>query len=334
MVRHRVIAWLSGLLAALLFVFTVALPASAATNTSIGGTGNGLKISPVTTDITVSAGQSKTVTVYAQNVTTATVTLQVLVNDFTANGDESGTPALLLNSNQYAPSHSLKRFVTPLSNVTLQPGQQKGVNVVISIPANAAAGGYYGAVRFAPAATNTTSNVTLSASVGSLILVRVPGTIKENVELLSLDVRRSITGSAEAIFTNNKSLTAVARFHNIGDVQEQPFGKVLLKRGSKTLATYEINNTTPRGNVLPGSIRRFGVTLDKVGSFGKYTIIGNFGYGTNGQLLSGQTTFYVVPLAAILLLILVIVAILFLIFVLPRLIRQYNRRIIRKAGRR
>jgi hypothetical protein len=136
------------------------------------------------------------------------------------------------------------------------------------------------------------------------------------------------------LFTSNKDLKAAARFENNGNVQEQPFGKIILKKGSKVLQTVEINNTDPRGNVLPDSIRRFEVDLNKVGSFGKYTVQGNFGYGTSGQLLSGETTFYVVPLALIILVAVLILVVLFLIFVLPRLVRRYNRAVVRRASRR
>lgn len=333
--RHNVLASMGALLAAFALIITTALPAAAATSsTSIGGSGNGLKISPVTSDLIISPGQTKTVVVYAQNVTNSAISLQVLVNDFTASGDETGSPALILNPNQYAPTHSLKRFVAPINGITLQPGEQKGVNVVITVPKDAAAGGYYGAIRFTPALTNTNSTVTLSASVASLILVRVPGNVKEDMQLLSLGVNQGTGGASQVLFTGNKNLIATMRFQNSGDVQEQPFGKLLLKQGSKTVATYEINNTTPAGNVLPGSIRRFTINLDKVGAFGKYTVVGNFGYGSSGQLLSGQTTFYVIPLALIGVVIAIILVILFFIFVFPRMVRTYNKRVIRQASRR
>jgi uncharacterized membrane protein len=161
--------------------------------------------------------------------------------------------------------------------------------------------------------------------------VRVSGNVVDNLQLASLDVRQYNAGSPQAVFFSNKNLVVAARFQNLGNVQEQPFGKVLFENGKKELATYEINNTTPRGNVLPGSIRMFTVNLTKIGIFGKYTVSGNFGYGANGQLLSGSTTFYVIPLAAVIAIVVVILLILFLIFGLPKMIRSYNRRIIRRA---
>ncbi len=332
MVRRLCFASITGVTSAMLLLFAVVVPAIAAS--AAPGAGNGLKVSPVTTNITVEPGKQQNITVYVQNVTSATATFQVLINDFTASGDESGTPALLLN-NQYAPSHSLKRYVLPIDPITLKAGERKGVNVVIEIPKNVPGGGYFGAVRFAPVASSGgSSNVTLSASVGSLILVRVPGDIKEQMRLVSFDARRSEKGDAGVLFTTGKGLVAVARFQNTGDVQEQPFGKLLLERSGKVLASYEINNTNPRGNVLPDSTRRYSVSLDKVGMFGKYTLVGNFGYGESGQLLSGKTTFYVVPLPAILVVLAAIILVVLAILVLPKLVRGYNQRILQKAGRK
>ncbi len=320
-----------GIVSTLLVGVAAVLPAAADTSSQ---SGNGLKVSPVVTNLTISPGESQVVTVYVQNVTKSTVTLQALVNDFTAGNNESGQPALLLDPNQYAPSHSLKRYVAPVGNFTLQAGEEKGVVVTVAIPKDAIGGGYYGAVRFAPASSSSNNSVSLSASVGSLILVKVPGNYKEDLKLASLDVRTSPEDSPKVVFTSGDNLVAAVRFQNDGDVQEQPFGKVVLKQGSTELASYEINNTTPRGNVLPNSIRKFTVNLTKVGAFGQYTIMGNFGYGSSGQLLSGQTTFYVIPLGLIIVVVIILLLIVFAIFGLPRLIRAYNQRVIQGASRR
>lgn len=326
----RRIASFIGLAASIAVIAVLHPSVQAATNAG----GDGLKVSPVATNLVMNPGETHTVSVYVQNVTKSPVTLQVIINDFTAGSDESGTPALLLDPGQAVPGHSLKQFIAPVANITLQAGEQKPVSVAIAIPNGTPGGGYYGAVRFAPVSANgSNNNVTLSASVGSLILVRVPGNYKEDLQLVSFDVSQG-SSSPSVVFTSGSNLSAVARFKNDGDVQEQPFGKVILKNGNTQLASYEINNTTPRGNVLPDSIRRFTVSLDKVGMFGKYTLVGNFGYGTNGQLVSGTTTFYVIPIGLIVAALVVIAVILFFIFGFPRLMRSYNRRVLRKAGRR
>lgn len=297
---------------------------------------NGYRVSPVRTSLTIKPGSSSTLTVYIQNASKSVENLQVLVNDFQPPKDESGNPALLLNGDT-APQHSLKQFVTvPGSTFTLQPGQQKPVSVNINVPAGTPGGGYYGAIRFAPVGASGNKNVNLSASVASLVLITVPGNISEQISIAGFGVAQGKDVSSaglHTIFFNNKNLKGVVRFQNSGNVQEQPFGKIVLKKGSTILATYDVNKSDSPGNVLPDSIRRFSVDLNKVGSFGKYRIEGNFGYGSKGQLLTANATFYVIPIAVIILAIAVILLILFLIFGLPRIIRAYNRRIIARSNR-
>lgn len=299
--------------------------------------GNGQRVSPVRTDVTIYPGKSETVTVNITNVTTKPAELQAVINDFVASTNESGEPAIILNPNQYAPKHSLKRYAkVGIGSFKLGPGEQKNIPIVINIPSNAAGGGYYGAVRFAPASNKNgpNENVSLAGSVGSLILVKVPGDVKEQLSIASFDAR--VNDRPSTFFFRSNDINAVVRFQNQGNIQVQPFGKILLKnRSGKVLASYEVNSAQPPGNVLPDSIRKFTIPLkDKVGSFGQYKLEGNFGYGTNGQLLSASTTFYVIPFWMIIAFVLLVLLIAFIVFGLPRLIKAYNRRVLQRAGRR
>lgn len=296
--------------------------------------GNGIRVSPVRTDVTMNPGESRSITLTIQNITGASSEFQAVINDFVPKG-EAGQPALILEADKYAPSHSLKRFIAKIPNVSVNKGEYKEVKAVITVPKDAAAGGYYGAVRFVTANDALNKNVTLSASVASIVLVRVNGDIVENMALESLDVRNSErSNSASSFFTSNKNLYVVARFKNMGSSHEQPFGKVVLKKGDKVLQTTEINNAEVKGNVLPDSVRRFSVKLDKVGSWGKYTVEGNFGYGSTGQLISGKTSFFVFPLALIIAILVVVAAVVMAIVWLPRAIKLYNAGVVRKANRR
>lgn len=315
-------------------LLAIGLSASPLVQAADGPGGNGLRVTPVRTpqDLVINAGDSYTYSIQVTNVTSASADLQAIVNDFTASPDESGNPAVILDPTKFAQSHSLKRFIQPIPNFSLDAGKTKQVSVVISVPKNAAAGGYYGVVRFAPASTTLgpNQNLGLAGSVGSLILIKVPGDLKEQLTIASFDARKN--DKPDTIFTTNKNLTATVRFRNSGNVQEQPFGKILLKnRSGKTLATYEINNVTPPDEVLPDSIRKFSIPLKKVGKFGEYKLEGNFGFGNGGQPLSASTTFYVIPIWLVLLVIGIVALIVFLVFGLPRVIKAYNERVVSKS---
>lgn len=265
--------------------------------TSNDNNSNSMRISPVRTDIATDPGTVKEVTVYGQNMSARAVQVRVIVSDFAASTDETGKPNVILEENAYAPSHSLRRLasVEP-STVTLEPGVRSAVKVKITVPKNAKAGGYYGAVRFVPANNVTTGDstgVSIATNVGSLILLRVNGDLIEKLKLETMDVRQK--DKAGTFFNTPDDLKVRVRLKNIGNVQVQPFGKVqLLDRSGKIIEEHEINNTDPRGNVLPDTIRRFEVDLKKVSNFGKYTVQGNFS-NTNGELITYKTSFWVVP---------------------------------------
>lgn len=304
--------------------------AYAAQTSSVGG--NSLKVSPVRQDVTADPGTKKTVTVFIQNLTSVNATLHPAINDFTAGGDESGRPNVILDEDEYAPSHSLKRFIKPIKDFTIKANETKQIDIVIEVPKNAAGGGYYGAVRFEPAGENPEETINLSASVGSLVLLRVNGSITEQVGIESFDVRQE--DKSGSFFTNKKDLKAVVRFANNGNVHASPFGKIVVKKGGKEVSSTEINTSKPLASVLPDSVRRFEIPLDKIGSFGKYEVEGNFGYGTTGQLLSAKKTIYIVPLFVLIAVGIGVVLLVLLIILVPRMIRNYNQRVIRRASRR
>lgn len=323
-----------------LLVACIAVPAFAqetsgnsTQNTAVGA--NSLRISPVRSDVTVDPGSSKTITLYVQNLSLNPAKVRAVVSDFEASKDESGEPLVLLDD-EYAKSHSLKRMasVQP-SELTLPANARMPVELTITVPKNARAGGYFGVVRFLSAGTSSQdqNGVAISANVASIVLLTVTGDLKEKMSLASMDVRQN--GKVGGFFTTNKNLKAVIRFNNEGNVQLAPFGKVQLKnRSGKVIEEYEINNTDPRGTVLPESIRRFEVDLHKVGSFGKYTLEGNFGYGSKGELLTQKVSFWVVPVPLMVGAGVGLVAIVLAGIFVPRMISSYNRRIIRRAGRR
>ncbi|MGF7229410.1 MAG: WxL protein peptidoglycan domain-containing protein [Candidatus Saccharibacteria bacterium] len=339
--RRNIFASIGTVLASVAIVATSAIGASAATtattkSTTTTGSGNALKVSPVRTDLTINPGSSQTIDVYVQNISNSQIDLHPVVNDFVAGTDESGTPNILLNENQSAPIRSFRKYVTPLSDFTVAANDIHDVKVTITIPKGADAGGYYGAVRFEPSSANSNKMLSLSASVGSLVLVTVPGNLTEKANIASLDVRhvdpKTHKELAGSFFTSGKELAGAVRINNTGNIQVEPFGKVLLKKSGKVLASYDINNTAPRGNVLPDSVRKFEFDISKnVGAFGKYTLEANLGYGTKGQLLTATDTFYVVPVPVMIIIAAVLVVVLFAIFVLPRMIKGYNARVVQKA---
>lgn len=298
------------------------------------GQGNGLKIAPVRTDLTIEKGGSRQVSLFVENITAFPLTVSGIKNDFIAADDESGEPRIILNEDESAPGNSFKKLVGALPTLTLKPNERREVRVTLSVPKDASSGGYYGAIRFAPGDSKNDSNVSLTASVGSIFLVRVPGNVTERLQVESFGVANT-DGVTNSLFDSGP-VTVVTRFKNLGNIHLQPFGRVVVKDfKGKVVHEFEINDVQPRGSVLPGSIRKYENKEDDKKqkllankAFGRYTVEGSFGYGSDGELILAKKTFYIIPFKLIAAVLFVIA---FLIFVLPRLIRAYNQSIIRRS---
>jgi hypothetical protein len=313
-----------------------ALAATAAKTTTkpvVSGQTNTLKISPVRSDPVIEPGSSAQVKIILSNITNTAISVQPIENDFVAGPNENGEPSIILSPTQYAPTHSLKRFMEPLPSTLIVPANNAAsVELTISVPKDAQAGGYFGAVRFAPSTTGGSKSVNLSESVASIILMTVPGPTTESVGLTNFDVEQY--GSTGTNFRNSKDLSLFMRFENEGNVQEAPFGQIYVMKGKKVLDTYNFNQATPKEEILPDSARRWTVPLSGFGTFGKYTVGANLTYGENGQkTLDITKTIWIIPTVMIFAIVGGVVALIVIIVVIWLFLRSYKRRILRHSRR-
>ena len=323
----RVIAGATLALGALIVVATGGSQALAVSDTTTNNA-NTLKIAPVRSDIMVKPGEIKKVDMKVTNLTNAPMTIRPIENDFIA-GDEKGSPALILDDDKYAPTHSLKRFMVPMKNVTIPAKEMKTVTLTIRVPGDAKAGGYYGAVRFAPVAEDGSKSVNLNASAASLVLMTVPGKLTEELNLTNFDLKQN-GKPASGFLTSPDNLGLALRFENKGNVQVAPFGQVYVKEGDKVIYTHDFNQSDPRDMVLPDSARRWDVPLDKLGKFGKYTIGATFTYGTTNKSIEVTKTIWIVPMAYIIGAIVGLLVLIALIVGLWLFLRGYKKRVLRK----
>ena len=290
---------------------------------STSNAANTIKVTPVRSDIEIAPGQSKTVQVTVTNLTGAPISVAPIANDFVA-GDDRGTPALILDADKFAPSHSLKRFMSPLSDATIPANQSKTFNVVITVPATAQAGGYFGAIRFAPSDPDSGGQVNLSASVASLILLKVPGDVVEKLELKSFDVQQSgVNGTS---FRTPDNLQVSFSFENMGNLQIGPYGQISVKKGDKVVFENSFNNKNPQDLILPDSSRRWEVPLDSIEAFGHYDVIATFTYGATNQTIEVTKSFWVIPTWMIITAIVIVVVLLGAIVLTILLIRRSRKR--------
>lgn len=289
--------------------------------------GHGFQISPVLVELNGDPGKQYTINIKLKNVTPNTLATKFQVNDFGAKG-ENGDPEIFLDEREKS-TYSLKSWVDDIPSYTLKSQESKTIPVTINISSNAEPGGHYGVVRFtgvAPELVKDKSEVALSGSIGTLLLVRVSGDVKVNATVEEFFTAQKTKKSS---FFETGPITFVERIKNTGNVHIKPTGSVVVKdMFGKTKANLKVND--PPSNVLPDSIRRFEQQLNKKWMFGRYTADLSLAYGTTGQVMISQLVFWVIPWKFISVVVLLLIA---LFFVFKLIIKKYNAMIIRKHNK-
>lgn len=284
--------------------------------------GQGLEISPPLLDLKADPGQAIKTQIRVRNVTKDTLVVKAQFEDFVANG-EDGQPKILLNPGDKSP-YSIKDWLSAPATATLASQQREVMDITINVPKNASPGGHYGVIRFTgtpPELEGT--GVSLSASVGTLILVNVSGNVTQSAKVAELYTSQN--GKRGSLFEYGP-ITFTTRVQNTGNIHFQPKGTLqVTNMFGKNVYVGQLNQDTR--NVLPGSIRKFEQTMNKKLLFGRYTVRADVVYGTDNQITSASTTFWVVPYKLIAIVILAIVG----LFLLGR---QYNRYIIKRAKKK
>lgn len=303
-------------------------PSGAATN---GSSGQGLEISPPVIELAADPGQTVTATIRVRNVTAGQLIAKGKADDFGAGEDESGQPKLLLEETG-ATRYSLKYWVSGVPDLRLASQEVKTTTVNIKVPQNAEPGGHFGVIRFTAVPPDLDgTGVALSASVGTLVLLKVSGPITEKLGVAEFSSMKNMGGknAAKTSFFEHGPIGFVVRLKNEGSVHEKAKGSIeVTNTFGKKVGSIAVN--AKGGNVLPDSVRRFEQSLDKKQLFGRYTAKLAMTY-SGEKKLEAKMSFWVIPWKLILLALLGLVA---LGFLLKLALRRYNDHIIAQARRR
>ena len=300
-----------------------ASPVNAET-TSSGAAAQGLQISPALVELNAEPGKTYTIKLTVTDVTITDLVYTTAINDFNAK-DETGSPQVLLDS-ALPQSASITSWLTVPQEFTLKSRQSKDIIAQITVPLNAEPGGHYGVLRFAgrvPEVKDT--GVGLSASAGTLLLIRVSGDIQEKATLASA---YTALDNKQSSFFERSPISFVTRIKNEGNIHIKPVGTIVIHdMFGHVVGTLPVNKEA--SNVLPSSIRRFDASYQQSWMFGSYSADLTLGYGTSGQVITSTINFWVIPYKLIIVALLVLTT---LIFILRTLVKRYNRYIINKAS--
>jgi hypothetical protein len=281
---------LSVLALSVLVVLSSAPVLAATTNTNTVP-GSGLSISPLHNQLTLDPGQSTTIKVSVKNITRNDVVAKAYVNDFRSDNN-TGNPVIITDPNKQLQT-SIKKFVHP-ADIPLAVGEKKEITVPVTIPAGATPGAYYGIIRYRAIPVGSQApkegEVSLSASVGTIVLIQVKGDLKERAQLSALKIYNNDKSGTIFFKKPNKAGVEIA---NLGNSFLQPFGKVTVSDMSgKEVYSYEVNNNQPRANVLPGSKRIFIDPIKNINKPGRYTVNASIAIGNGSDVLVSQKTIW------------------------------------------
>lgn len=206
-----------------------------------------LTISPARIELVGDPGQTVTGEFLLINEQEAARTFYTSIQNFEAQG-ETGTPTFTTSD------EGLASWIKTSSEVVLGRGEQRKISYQITIPSDAEAGGYFAAVFLSsnPPSNSGQSQVSVGAKIGTLVLLRVSGEISEDGAIASF-------GSKEnKWFHTHLPVLFSYRFTNSGGDRINPEGTVTIRNivGIKT-TRFDANPT--KGNILPGSTRKFEV---------------------------------------------------------------------------
>lgn len=293
------------LFTAIVGLFVMSVVSIMPTRTAVAAATTGsITIAPISFELYANPGESLTEKIRVRNDSGADNTYQILVEDFKAVGEEGSVDLMDDQSNT---TYSLAKWVVPEpKNISVKNGAEKEISFTINVPKDAEPGGHYASVlaEMGASGAQVQSGATVASKVGSLILLRVAGNVKENANIESF--------KANKYYYEKSPVSFELRVKDNGNNHINPTGTILITNlfGQK-VAEIPLNGK----NVLPGAIRK----MDTDWSFSKLlanrytaTLVAN--YGQQNQTLSATTTFIVFPkpfaIALLIVVILIVLAIL------------------------
>ena len=214
-----------------------------------------LTISPLRREVTAKPGETAEVSVRLTNEKDIPVVVTPLFREFVANQDGTGAAKFIEPKDLASDNVYVSRWMqAQRDRVVLRPKQTEYIKTIVSVPAQAAPGGYFGAILWESVPQNATNldgpGVGLKEEIATLVLLTVPGNVERDIFLSSFKLEPDRT------FHSRRPITFALDFENKGNIHLKPSGAVIVKNmiGWKSA---EIAINPHGGNVLPRSHRVF-----------------------------------------------------------------------------
>jgi hypothetical protein len=263
-----------------------------------------ITIIPPKFELFANPGDSVTERIRVRNDSDVPTTYAILIEDFTAAGEEG---QVVLEEDAQAnlnTTYSLAQWLEPESQeLILQPNEERTFAFTINVPRDAEPGGHYASILFQTGGNEAVPGAAAVAQrIGTLVLLRVSGNVAENA---------SITTFEAPTYSKSGPVMLTLRMVNEGNTHIRPKGTIVITN----LFGKKVDEIPLEGaNVLPGATRKMDTTWNKSNIMGYYTATLVATYGQQNLPLTAATRFTVLsPTMAALVIIAAVAGILFII---------------------
>ena len=270
-----------------------------------------LTIAPAKIEFNVNPGDEIRFSIYTRNDGEVPGELYSIVKGFTE--DEGGTKIWVENAPEI-------EWVKIPQKISASPGETIEVPVVINVPQDAPPGGHFLAIGFGTLpGKQRGSGLAIGVNVLSLVYINISGNRIDKISISEFMAKRVYF---------DFPVKFVYKIKNEGNTYVRPTGEIEISNiFGKLIANLRVNEK--EFQILPGKEKVLENEWSNNFAFGPYKAKLNIYYGLNqSQNLVFNYWFFMLPIKVISI---VFVLIIFVIFILPRLIKKYNEYIIRKA---
>lgn len=251
--------------------------------------------------VLVKPGGTIQLEVRVRNTSGKAVTVQSLAEDFII-GDDGKTPVPV--SEMTSSRWSMAQWIQIPKNLNQIPsGESVEIPFVVQVPTDALPGGRYAMVMHEIAgasasqlAGQTGGQTGISQRVGSLVYLKVEGSVTEDANIRNLTIPSLVEyGPVPISF----------ELENLSDVHIRPVATVTVRDWfGREVDSMAVETQ----NVFPFTQRKFETSWEHVWGIGKYSVTVESSYGSTGKVATAKGSFWMIPYTMIALTILLILA--------------------------
>jgi hypothetical protein len=247
-------------------------------------------VGPGRAEIEVRPGESVTYEISVANRISDDRTFELAVEDVAGSADASLSVVLL---GEATGPYTLKDYISfPKDSFTLDLGERARIPVTITMPKNAAPGGYYGSVLISTVRIDeteqegVTTRSPIIARIGTLFFITVPGEVERSGELKELSLKN------KRWWYEKGPIDFTILYENTGSVHLNPYGELRIKNlFGEEVGFVELEPWF----ALPKSLRSREVTWDREVLFGRYVATIQLNRGYDDIVDEVSVAFWVLP---------------------------------------